>query len=240
MQILLMDHKKLIEEIIETLEGLSTPERQEMSKHSFPTSQRVIGVTNPQMREVIKAVKEKQERWEKQQWISLCKALVLEDVFECQIIAYEIINKNKKLLAALSYEDLMALWRNLDNWASVDHFTVGIYGVLWGQGLVKDHHIDALLQSDSFWDRRVALVSTVALNLKSRGGSGDTPRTLSVCERVVDERHPMIWKALSWALRELAKRDPEAVWDFLEAYESRMSKQAVREITHKLEFGTKN
>ncbi len=235
-----MDHKKLIEEIIETLEGLSTPERQEMSKHSFPTSQRVIGVTNPQMREVIKAVKERQQRWEKQQWISLCKALVLEDVFECQIIAYEIINKNKKLLAALSYEDLMALWRNLDNWASVDHFTVGIYGVLWGQGLVKDHHIDALLQSDSFWDRRVALVSTVALNLKSRGGSGDTPRTLSVCERVVDERHPMIWKALSWALRELAKRDPEAVWDFLEAYESRMSKQAVREITHKLEFGTKN
>lgn len=232
--------KALIEEIIETLEGMSTPRRQEMSKNSFPTSQRVIGVTNPQMREVIIAVKERQNKWDEQQWISLCKALVLEDIFECQIIAYEFINKDKKLLGALSYEDLMGLWRNLDNWASVDHFTLGIYGVLWGQGVVQDHHIDALLQSDSFWDRRVAVVSTVALNLKSRGGSGDTPRTLSVCERVVDERQPLIWKALSWALRELAKRDPEAVWDFLEEYESRMSKQAVREITHKLEFGTKN
>jgi 3-methyladenine DNA glycosylase AlkD len=134
----------------------------------------------------------------------------------------------------------MALWRNLDNWASVDHFTVGIYGVLWGRGVVQDAHIDALLLSENFWDRRVAVVSTVALNLKSRGGTGDTQRTLAVCERVVDERQPMIWKALSWALRELSKRDPEAVWNFLKKYESRMSKQAVREITHKLEFGTKN
>ena len=235
-----MDHKVIIAEIIETLEGLSTPKREEMSKHSFPTSQRVIGVTSPQMREVLKAVRERNINWTDTQWIDLCKALVLQDVFECQVIAYEIINKDRKLLSALSYEDLMDLWGTLDNWASVDHFTVGIYGVLWGRGVVQDAHIDALLLSENFWDRRVAVVSTVALNLKSRGGTGDTPRTLAVCERVVDERQPMIWKALSWALRELAKRDPEAVWDFLEKYETRMSKQAVREITHKLEFGTKN
>ena len=235
-----MDHKVIIAEIIETLEGLSTPKREEMSKHSFPTSQRVIGVTSPQMREVLKAVRERNINWTDTQWIDLCKALVLQDVFECQVIAYEIINKDRKLLSALSYEDLMDLWGTLDNWASVDHFTVGIYGVLWGRGVVQDAHIDALLLSENFWDRRVAVVSTVALNLKSRGGTGDTPRTLAVCERVVDERQPMIWKALSWALRELAKRDPEAVWDFLEKYETRMSKQAVREITHKLDFGTKN
>ena len=235
-----MDHKAIIEEIIETLESLSTPKRKEMSRHSFPTSQRVIGVTNPQMREVIKAVRERHGSWTDAQWIALCKALVLKDVFECQVIAYEMINKDRKLLSAISYEDLMVLWRNLDNWASVDHFTVGIYGVLWGRGVVQDAHIDALLLSENFWDRRVAVVSTVALNLKSRGGTGDTPRTLAVCERVVDERQPMIWKALSWALRELAKRDPEAVWDFLEKYEPKMSKQAVREISHKLEFGTKN
>jgi 3-methyladenine DNA glycosylase AlkD len=235
-----MDHKTIISDIIETLEEMSTLRRKEMSVHSFPTSQRVIGVTNPQMKEVIKAVKSRFASWKEQEWISLCKALVLEDIFECQVIAYEMINKDKKLLSSLSYEDLMALWRNLDNWASVDHFTVGIYGVLWGRGVVQDYHIDDLLKSPNFWDRRVAVVSTVALNLKSRGGRGDTPRTLAVCERVVEERHPMIWKALSWALRELSKRDKAAVWDFLEKHAHKMSKQAVREITHKLEFGTKN
>lgn len=235
-----MDHKALIEEIIETLEGMSTPRRQELSKNSFPTSQKVIGVTNPQMREVIKAVKERQNSWNELEWISLCKALVLEDIFECQIIAYEIINKDKKLLSALSHEDLMALWKNLDNWASVDHFTVGIYGVLWGKGVVKDQHIEKLLKSDNFWDRRVAVVSTVALNLKSRGGSGDTPRTLAVCEKVVDDREDLIRKALSWALRELSKRDPQAVRDFLDKYQKRLAGLVIREVNHKLDFGTKN
>ena len=106
-----------------------------------------------------------------------------EDVFECQVLAYELIGRNKRLLETLDYTDLLELWKNLDNWASVDHFTVGIYGVLWGRGVVKDQHIDKLLKSGNFWDHRVAVVSTVALNLKSRGGTGDTPRTIAVCER---------------------------------------------------------
>jgi 3-methyladenine DNA glycosylase AlkD len=235
-----MEYKTITIEIIETLQEMSTPEREELSKHYFTTSQQVLGVTTPQIREVINAVRGRFNTWNEKQWIALCKALVLKDIFECQVIAYEMIGRDRKLLNALGEEDLGALWRNLDNWASVDHFSVGIYGVLWGKGVVKDDHIEQLLRSENYWDRRVALVSTVALNLKSRGGNGDSPRTLWVCERVVDERHPMIWKALSWALRELSKRDPDAVWDFLEKYESRMSKQAVREITHKLEFGTKN
>ncbi len=235
-----MDYKAITFDLIETLEGMSTPKRQEMSRYYFPTSQRVIGVPNPQLREVIKEVRDRFKPWNEQEWIALCKVLVLEDIFECQVIAFEMIAGDKKLLNVLVYKDLIALWQNLDNWASVDHFSVCIYGVLWGKGVVQDHHIDSLLKSENYWDRRVAVVSTVALNLKSRGGKGDTPRTLAVCERVVDERQPMIWKALSWALRELSKRDSEAVWDFLEKFESRMSKQAVREISHKLEFGTKN
>lgn len=106
--------------------------------------------------------------------------------------------------------------------------------------MVKDKHIDKLLKSDNFWDRRVAEVSTVALNLKSRGGTGDTPRTIAVCEQVVDDPHDMIPKALSWALRELSKRDPEAVRLFLDQYGKRLAYRVVREVNHKLDFGTKN
>jgi len=97
-----------------------------------------------------------------------------------------------------------------------------------------------LLDSKDFWDRRVAVVSTVALNLKSRGGTGDTPRTLMVCEQVVDDHHDMIQKALSWALRELSKRDPRSVTEFMEQFGNRLAKRVVREVSHKLDFGTKN
>ena len=235
-----MDYKLVVGEIIEALEDLGTEDRRKKTAHFLSTSQRVIGLSNPDLKELIKAVREQYAGRSEQEWIEFCKELVKQDIFECQVLAYEMIGRDKKILNTLSYEDLNALWGTLDNWASVDHYTVGIYGVLWGKGVVKDHHIDKLLKSDNFWDRRVAVVSTVALNLKSRGGRGDTPRTLSVCQSVVDERKPMIWKALSWALRELSKRDPESVEDFLEEYGSRMSKQVIREVRHKLDHGTKN
>ncbi|MFH0759676.1 MAG: DNA alkylation repair protein [Bacteroidota bacterium] len=235
-----MEYRPIVVEIIEALEDLGSPQRKELSKHYFPTSQRVIGVNNPDLKEMIKALRSRYREWTEREWIGLCKALVDQGIFECQVVAFEIIGRDRKLLNALGYEDVKDLGRNLDNWASVDHYTVGIFGVLWGKGVVKDYHIEKLLRSDKVWERRVAVVSTVALNLKSRGGEGDTARTLAVCEKVVDERHDMIWKALSWALRELSKRDRDAVCEFLEKQGHRMSKRVIREVSHKLEFGTKN
>ena len=232
--------QSIVEELIAALEEFTDPKRVEKSKTYFPTSQRVLGVTNPHVKTVTAELKQVHTDWEPREWIELCKALVNCDIFECQVLAYEILGRNRKLLDVLTYNDLEDLWKNLDNWASVDHFTVGVYGVLWGKGVVTDVHIDKLLGSDNFWDRRVAVVSTVALNLKSRGGKGDTARTIGVCERVVDERHDMIQKALSWALRELSKRDKQSVINFMNSYESRLAKRVVREVSHKLDFGTKN
>ncbi len=50
----------------------------------------------------------------------------------------------------------------------------------------------------------------------------------------------MIQKALSWALRELSKRDRAAVVDFMKLHEPRLARRVVKEVTHKLDFGTKN
>lgn len=235
-----MDTTRIVREITHALQDLSIPERQELSAHYFPTAQKVIGVTAPDMKELLKALKKKYSHLTESEWIALSIALVETGVFECQMLAYERIGRDRKLLSALTPGDVSGLWKNLDNWASVDTFSVGIYGILWGKGVIRDQQIMRLLKSDNVWERRVAVVSTVALNLKSRGGKGDTPRTLAVCEQVVEERHDMIWKALSWALRELSKRDPEAVRGFIENHGERMSKRVLREVRHKLEFGTKN
>lgn len=235
-----MDTGAAVHEILEALSDLGSPERREKSKTYFPTAQEVIGVTNPDIQQVLKEIRNQYSDWSESDWISFCKALVSTGVFECQVLAFEMIGRDRKLLDVLEYGDLSELGQNLDNWASVDHYSVGIFGVLWGRGVVQDGHIDALLKSDNFWDRRVAVVSTVALNLKSRGGKGDTARTIAICERVVDDRHDMIQKALSWALRELSKRDRDAVLSFMEQYEKRLANRVVREVNHKLEFGTKN
>ncbi|MDF1574872.1 MAG: DNA alkylation repair protein [Bacteroidales bacterium] len=235
-----METEAIIKEVLEALTDLGSAERREKSKSYFPTAQKVLGVTSPEIRQVLKEIRRKYSSWCAEEWIAFCKSLVATGVFECQVLAFETHGRDKSLLDALEYQDLEALGRNLDNWASVDHYTVGIFGVLWGRGVVQDHHIEALLESKNFWERRMAVVSSVPLNLKSRGGKGDTPRTISVCERVVDDHHDMIQKALSWVLRELSKRDRDAVSSFLERNEKRLANRVLREVNHKLDFGTKN
>jgi 3-methyladenine DNA glycosylase AlkD len=57
---------------------------------------------------------------------------------------------------------------------------------------------------------------------------------------LVADRHDMVVKALSWALRELAKRDPESVRLFLSAHHDKLAARVIREVSNKLAAGRKN
>jgi 3-methyladenine DNA glycosylase AlkD len=80
----------------------------------------------------------------------------------------------------------------------------------------------------------------VPLNNKARGGTGDSRRTLAVCELVVKDRDDMVVKALSWALRELSKRYPELVHQFIARHEGDLAPRVLREVRNKLSTGRKS
>jgi 3-methyladenine DNA glycosylase AlkD len=50
----------------------------------------------------------------------------------------------------------------------------------------------------------------------------------------------MVVKGMSWALRELAKRDPAAVEGFLREQAGALAARVVREVRNKLTTGRKN
>jgi 3-methyladenine DNA glycosylase AlkD len=50
----------------------------------------------------------------------------------------------------------------------------------------------------------------------------------------------MVIKALSWALRELSKRDPSSVKNFLLEQREAVAPRVVREVNNKLKTGLKN
>ena len=87
---------------------------------------------------------------------------------------------------------------------------------------------------------RSALVCTVALNAPSRGGKGDRERMLDICERLAGDGDDMVVKALSWALRELSKREPVAARRFLKQHDAVLAARVKREVRRKLETGKKN
>jgi 3-methyladenine DNA glycosylase AlkD len=50
----------------------------------------------------------------------------------------------------------------------------------------------------------------------------------------------MVVKAMSWALRELAVLDPEAVRTYLQDHEDELAARVRREVRNKLDTGLKN
>jgi 3-methyladenine DNA glycosylase AlkD len=172
--------------------------------------------------------------------LSLASRLVASDTLEGRQVAYVLLDLHRAAREALTPRAVRALGRGIDNWGSVDAFAVLVAGPAWREGLVPDAEVERWAASRDRWWRRAALASTVALNLPSRGGSGDTPRTLRVAERLAGDPDDMVAKALSWALRVLARSDPEAVRGFLARHGDGLAARVRREVRNKLETGLKN
>lgn len=160
--------------------------------------------------------------------------------FQYRFVAYELISHHRKALQSLGKRELIQLADILDNWAAVDTFGLYLAGPCWREGQVPDTLIESWAKSKDRWWRRTALVCTVALNNKARGGSGDTQRTLKICRMLVADRDDMVVKAQSWALRALGQRDRQAVKKFLADHEGKLASRVLREVRNKLTTGLKN
>jgi 3-methyladenine DNA glycosylase AlkD len=174
------------------------------------------------------------------QLVSLAEHLVDEPSFGTRFIAYELILFRPEALRSLRADDLERLGDGISDWAAVDTFACYLSGPAWREKQIPDGVIRRWARSDDRWWRRAALVSTVPLNNKARGGRGDAARTLRVCEMLIDDRDDMVVKALSWALRELAKRDARSVRAFLSRFGGRLAGRVVREVNNKLSTGLKS
>jgi 3-methyladenine DNA glycosylase AlkD len=157
-----------------------------------------------------------------------------------RFVAYELILYHRPALRSLKAKSLEELGAGNNSWGEVDTFACYLAGPVWREGQVSDALIRRWASSSDRWWRRTAAASTIALNNKARGGKGDTVRTLMVCKMLVADRDDMVVKALSWALRELSKRDPESVRSFLRKYKNVLAARVVREVDNKLKTGLKN
>jgi 3-methyladenine DNA glycosylase AlkD len=171
--------------------------------------------------------------------LAVADALVKRGSWADRMIAYETVAGHRAAFAALDEGRVICWSEGLADWGTVDLFGCTLGGQAWRQGLVSEAVVEAWSRSPDRWRRRLALVCTVPLNSKARGGRGDATRTLRICQALVDDRDEMVVKALSWALRELGKRDARAVEGFLSRCQDRVASRVRREVTSKLTMGKK-
>lgn len=226
-------------QVISKLRAFTDRDRHAATQNYYPSAQENLGIYAADMRKVVREYKPLVKSFTAGQAIDFALAIIARNTMEGRQVAYELLASHKPAMAALNKSRVLSLGKGIDNWASVDGFACRISGPAWREGRLKDADIRRWAQSKDPWWRRAAVVSTVPLNIKSRGGTGDVKRTRMICELVVGDDHVMVHKALSWALRELTRVDANAVRAFLARHDSRLPSLVRREVTRKLTTGRK-
>lgn len=220
--------QRLLHEILDSPDALMTPDLRRIARREARELKSVPG----------------------EQVLDVCNALVEHGgsgrvrrvehgpAYESRMVAFDLAWMHRGAFALLNWRELERLGRTLDGWASVDHFARKLSGPAWQHNQITDARVRRWATSSDFWWRRAGLVSTIALNERHLG-KGDAGRTLEICELFVDDRADLQVKALSWALRELATRDPDAVMEYLIDREDRLAPRVLREVRNKIETGHK-
>jgi 3-methyladenine DNA glycosylase AlkD len=205
-----------------------------------PSGLRYIGSSVPDLRRVVRAFSRELKPASAAQIRDVALTLVRRGTVEGRQVGYELLARRSDAMARLTPSLIRRLGRGNDNWASVDGFAAFITGRAWRDGRIADADVVAWARSHDPWWRRTALASTVALNVRARGGGGDSRRTMLVCRRFSRESDPMLAKALSWALRSLAPHDKDAVRTFIATHRSTLPAIVKREVGTKLRTGRKS
>jgi 3-methyladenine DNA glycosylase AlkD len=169
--------------------------------------------------------------------MELALHLLSEQNDQLRFVAYELVSHHKPTFTSLCTDDLVRLGEGLDSWSSVDCFGMYLSGPTWAADRISDDVIISWTGSEDRWWRRASLVSTVPL--ARRANARDVYRVIEICTLLTPDRDDMVVKALSWALRELAKKDHLQAVSFLGEHRHALAARVIREVENKIRTGLK-
>ena len=116
----------------------------------------------------------------------------------------------------------------VNNWDLVD---------LTAPKIIGDHLVNRdrsilfqLVKSASLWEKRIAVLASFSF-IKNN----DFDDAFSISKSLLYDQHDLIHKAVGWMLREIGKRDQEALEEFLMKYNKQMPRTMLRYAIEKFE-----
>jgi len=119
------------------------------------------------------------------------------------------------------YEFYLGHTAFINNWDLVDLSAPQVVG-----GFLADRSrapLRRLARSRSLWERRIAIVATFHFIRQN-----DVDETFRIADLLLEDEHDLIHKATGWMLREVGKRDSNALRGYLRTRASRMPRTALR------------
>lgn len=153
------------------------------------------------------------------------KQLLASPIHEHRSVALEILVAQYERAGEAQRERIVAFYlrhtHRMNNWDLVDAAAPYILGRHLRSRSRKILHEFAA--SPNLWKRRIAIVATLALVR-----SGDIGETFRIAEKLLDDKHDLIHKAVGWALRESGKVSTGQLVAFLQQHYERLPRTTLR------------
>lgn len=217
----LMRFAKVYSQIVEELMGCSDDEKKKVLPRFFKTGpgeygegDKFLGVIVPSVRKVAKKFKDVS--------YDVLDSLLESEWHECRLCALLILIQKYMKEPDEAVRFYLSHLKGIDNWDLVDlsaPYILGDYMVSREDRKV----LYDLARSDSMWEQRIAVVSTLMLIRK-----GMFEDTLALAQMFLGTRHDLMQKSVGWMLREVGKRNRDILVEFLETHRRNMPRTMLR------------
>ncbi len=216
----------MISEVQKALRGRANPEKAVFFPRFFKAGpgeyaegDKFLGVTVPKQRTIAKAhyaglslddtLKLLKQPWHEERLTAL---FIL-------VLKYQKGDSKAKEQIVEAY---LANTASVNNWDLVDSSAPYILGN-WLLDKKDRAILYRLAKSKMLWERRISMVATLEFVRK-----GEFADTLALAEALLEDKHDLMHKAVGWCLREVGKKAPELLTDFLDKHAATMPRTALR------------
>jgi alkylated DNA nucleotide flippase Atl1/3-methyladenine DNA glycosylase AlkD len=218
-----------VERIAAVLRPLGNAKRAAGEKAYLKSGLEFFGLDVPTLRREVRAWLRSHPGADRAALVALVRSLWRRPVHELRTFAIELLMARHALLAAGDLGLLERMLRGSRTWAYVDAIAVRIVGPLVERHPELASTLDRWSADPDFWLRRSALLALLGPLARDGDGTGDWQRWVRYADGMLDEREFFLRKAIGWVLREVGKRRPRRVADFLAPRLDRVAGLTLRE-----------
>ena len=216
----------LLAEIEAALRAASNPDRARNEKRYLKSDLRFIGVAKPLIRRAVRPALRSGAISDRDSLLDFAVECWAAGIHELRVAAILALQEKSELLEVRDIALIEGLIRQSKTWAYVDPMSIYLAGGLVGRFPELVSTLDRWSTDGDFWVRRSAML---ALLIPLRQGEGDFDRFARYADCMLEEKEFFIRKAIGWVLREVSKKRPELVFDWIAPRTIRASGVTMRE-----------